>query len=254
MLQRAFFGGGQNSSNGPVYEEEKNPGENAENRISSMSTGSAVFSNALSQAESRGSEVRLKDEKTDQLGNEVTDLSPSNQKQSRLSREEIQEFKIAFGLCTQNEERQECLHQDALSELFMSLGYSLGIHNIQKILLDYPPDPDGYLSLDILLEAYDDWLHEDISKDDEKAYNEIFDLLATDSSKRDSVASKSNMVREKKKVRVVDEVTMKTLLRQVCHDPNINLEIARAVIAEVDRTDFGELDEEDFRRMMRLEL
>ena len=55
----------------------------------------------------------------------------SNQKKPKLSREEIQEFKIAFRMCM-DDESKENLHKDKVEELFITLGYSLAPQNIQK--------------------------------------------------------------------------------------------------------------------------
>jgi len=204
---------------------------------------------------------------------------PTN-KRSRLSRDDIQEFKIAFSICTEDQEQKESLHKDYLPDLFLTLGYSLGQHTIQKILSACRADAEGFLSYDDLLEAYDQWRHEDIPEEDKEALVKLFSMVrvtpehyskavsvakpvaggegaeAAVKETKEDIEKREQKEREERELResYIDDVTMKALLRQVCHDPNISLETARAVIAEVDRNGSGHIDYEDFQRLMRLEL
>jgi len=52
-------------------------------------------------------------------------------KRSRLSREEVQEFKIAFNMCA-GAENSKSIHKDLIAELFLILGYSLGPSDVDK--------------------------------------------------------------------------------------------------------------------------
>lgn len=176
---------------------------------------------------------------------------PIAQKRSRLSREEIQEFKIAFEICTEEQESKESLHKDLLPDLFLTLGYSLGPHTLQTVLSGCRVDSDGYLSLEDLLEAYDQWRHEEIPPEDIESMRKIFTLLKVTP---DHVSSGLDQADREMNESYIDDVTMKALLRQVCHDPDISLETARGVIAEVDRNGSGTIDFQDFQRLMRLEL
>mmetsp|Transcript_34610 Transcript_34610/g.35294 ORF Transcript_34610/g.35294 Transcript_34610/m.35294 type:complete len:248 (+) Transcript_34610:96-839(+) len=196
-----------------------------------------------------------------------------NQNRVGLSREEIQEFKIAFSLCAEGQDSQDSLHKNKLQELFMTLGYTLGETVAQKILMDFPPDPDGQMSFDLLQDAYDHWLSEDIRPEED--VKSIFRALADpegmgpNSAKRVGNQSggllflgSANQGRARSNRRLtgmnipivtsIDSLTVKHLLRQVCHDPTITEEESKAVISEVDRTGSGFIDEQDFALMLHL--
>eukprot|EP01041_Mallomonas_annulata_P004990 gene4990-9970_t len=183
---------------------------------------------------------------------DTKDVDP-NEKSMRLSREEIQEFKIAFSMCTEAE-LQDSLHKDMLGELFMTLGYSLAPHNIQRLLVDYPPDSDGFISLEILLEAYDHWKNEDLKTHDD--LQTVFNMIVcpipdvTDMQDLDfegdgggggigggggrMIMSDMSLLLDDKENNVIDKATMKALLRQV------------------DSEGDGGINYSDFARMMRL--
>lgn len=159
-------------------------------------------------------------------------------KKTKLSREEIQEFKIAFSMCADNES-QDVLHKDKLEEFFITLGYSLSPHNIQRLLVDFPPDSDGLLSLESMKEAYDAWKNKEIKTAE---LDRVFKQIVKNNQNTEKDGGEA----------CIDADTMKSLLREVCHDPNISLEDAKAVIAEVDSKGEGLINLVDFYRMISL--
>jgi len=179
-----------------------------------------------------------------------------SKKRKGLSKEEINEFNIAFSMCTREEGPQESIHKAYISDIFLTLGYSPGKHTIEKLLDICPADSENMISLEMLIEAYDEWRHEDIPDIDYPAMNALFRRISVETSDDNNGVS-GDVVTVKKGTAMTGEIndrTIKELLIQVCHNEDISIQTAQAVIAEVDRTGYGHIDYHDFERMIKLQL
>lgn len=178
---------------------------------------------------------------------EATEDSQDQLESSLLSREQIQEFTVAISMCSEGDDGS--LHKDRLPELFNTLGYTVGEDSIQKLLIDFPPEPDtGLMSFGLLSDMYERWASDTMRTPDEMA--ELFYALAEPevwySHHTRKSGSSTGSRRTLRRPGHVNEVVMKALLRQVCHDPSVTLEDALAVIEEVDTDGLRHIDEREF--------